>query len=123
VLTVTRLLPDPTFYPTPALAGQAPPESLAYVALLASGENGKTDALGVVDTDPNSPSYSRLVGQSIFRTREMNYTISAGMRAAHTCALGTECACGAALSRGAWHELVAHPRRRHQSPIPATRRW
>jgi len=66
VLTVTRLLPDPTFYPTPALATQAPPESLAYVALLASGENGKTDALGVIDTDPKSASYSRLVGQVDF---------------------------------------------------------
>ena len=42
---MTRLLPDPTFYPTPALAAEAPPEGLAYVALLASGENGKTDDL------------------------------------------------------------------------------
>src|SRR6476660_5403945 len=63
---MTRLLPDPTFYPTPALAAQAPPEGLAYVALLASGENGKTDALGVIDTDPKSTSYGRLVGQVDF---------------------------------------------------------
>ena len=63
---MTRLLPDPTFYPTPTLATAAPPEGLAYVALLATGENGKTDALGVVDTDPRSPSYGRLVGQVDF---------------------------------------------------------
>jgi selenium-binding protein 1 len=61
-----RLLPDPTFYPSPSLASEAPAEGLAYVALLASGENGKTDALGVVDTDPKSPSYGRLVGRVDF---------------------------------------------------------
>ncbi|HEY6825958.1 MAG TPA: selenium-binding protein SBP56-related protein, partial [Gemmatimonadaceae bacterium] len=66
VHTMPRFLPDPTFYPSPALAAQAPPENLAYVALLADGENGKTDALGVVDTDPRSSSYGRLVGQVDF---------------------------------------------------------
>lgn len=50
-----RMLPDPTFYPSPKLAGDAPAESLAYVALLTPGDNGKKDALGVVDTDPESP--------------------------------------------------------------------
>ena len=44
---MARLLPDPTLYP--AMAAEAPAEQLAYVALLASGDNGKTDALGVVD--------------------------------------------------------------------------
>ncbi len=61
-----RMLPDPTFYPSPALAAEAPPEKLAYVALLATGNNGKTDALGVVDTEPGSPSFGRLVGQVDF---------------------------------------------------------
>ena len=37
---MARWKPDPTFYPTPALAGEAPPEDLAYVALLASAESG-----------------------------------------------------------------------------------
>ena len=63
---MTRLLPDPTFYPTPALAAEAPPEGLAYVALLTSRDDGRTDALGVVDTDPKSVSYGRLVGQVAF---------------------------------------------------------
>jgi methanethiol oxidase len=31
-----RWTPDPTFYPTPALAGGAPAEKLAYVAPLAN---------------------------------------------------------------------------------------
>jgi selenium-binding protein 1 len=60
---MARMLPDPTFYPSPAMAGEAPAESLVYVALLTPGANGKKDALGVVDTDPGSPEYGRLVGK------------------------------------------------------------
>ena len=63
---MARMLPDPTFYPSPSMAGEAEPEGLAYVALLATGENGKTDALGVVDTDPASAEYGRLVGKVDF---------------------------------------------------------
>jgi len=63
---MARLLPDPTFYPSPKMAGEARPESLAYVALLTSGHNGQKDALGVVDTDPASPDYGRLVGKLQF---------------------------------------------------------
>jgi methanethiol oxidase len=58
---MSRMLPDPTFYASPTLAGEAPPEKLAYVALLAPEGNGKKDALGVVDTDPASSSYGKLV--------------------------------------------------------------
>ncbi|MEJ2678795.1 MAG: selenium-binding protein SBP56-related protein, partial [Gemmatimonadota bacterium] len=46
--------------------GEAPPEKLAYVALLADGTNGKTDAMGVIDTDPASGEYGRLVGKVSF---------------------------------------------------------
>src|SRR5438094_7111099 len=60
---MARWKPDPTFYATPALAGEAPPEDLAYVALLASAGSGKPDAMGVVDTNPASSGYGRLVGQ------------------------------------------------------------
>ena len=60
---MARLLPDPTFYPSPKMAGEASPESLAYVALLTAGETGQKDALGVIDTDPTSPTYGTLVGQ------------------------------------------------------------
>jgi methanethiol oxidase len=60
---MARLLPDKTFYPSPSLAGEAPPEELAYVALLTPEQNGKTDALGVIATDPASAEYGRLVGR------------------------------------------------------------
>jgi hypothetical protein len=45
------------------MAGEAPRESLAYVALPTVGHNGLRDALGVVDTDPASPDYGRLVSK------------------------------------------------------------
>ena len=43
------LKPDPTFYPSPKMAMQAPPEKLAYVALINPKKSGAPDAIGVVD--------------------------------------------------------------------------
>ena len=58
--------PDPTFYPSPAHAAKAPPEDVAYVALLAGEGNGHKDGLGVVDVSPDSPSFGRLIGKLDF---------------------------------------------------------
>jgi len=55
--------PDPTFYPSPRMAMQAPPEKLAFVAMLNANGNNRPDALGVVDLDPASSGYGRIVGQ------------------------------------------------------------
>ena len=63
---MARLRPDPSFYPSPKLAMEAPAERLAYVALLAGGRNGGRDGIGVVDTDPESRSFGRLVGLTEF---------------------------------------------------------
>src|SRR5688500_2180178 len=60
---MARLLPDPTFYPSPTMASGAPSETLAYVALLAPEGNGKKDALGVVGPGPAAPHLRRLVGR------------------------------------------------------------
>ena len=60
---MTRWRPDPTYYPSPKLAIEAPPERLAYVALLNPKHVGQPDAVGVVDVDPSSKTYGRLVGQ------------------------------------------------------------
>src|SRR5215813_14009272 len=57
-----RWQPDPTFYPSPRMAMEAPPEKLAYVALLNPNKNGH-DAMGVLDTDPASKSYGTMVGR------------------------------------------------------------
>jgi len=54
--------PDPTFYPSPRLAAKAPAERVAYVASF--DPTRKTpDALAVVDVDPKSASYSKIVGR------------------------------------------------------------
>ncbi len=55
--------PDPSFYPSPRLAMQAPPERLAYVATINPNPDGRPDAIAVVDVDPRSPTYSRVVGR------------------------------------------------------------
>jgi selenium-binding protein 1 len=46
---------DPTFYPSPRTAMEAPAEELAYVALI------KPDALAVVDVNPDSRTYSQVI--------------------------------------------------------------
>jgi methanethiol oxidase len=47
--------PDPTFYPSPRLAMQAPPEKLAYVAAFNPNGDARPDAMHVVDLNGNSP--------------------------------------------------------------------
>jgi selenium-binding protein 1 len=45
------------------MAMQAPPEKLAYVTMLNVGGGNRRDAMGVVDLDPASSGYGRIVGQ------------------------------------------------------------
>lgn len=54
--------PDPSFYPSPALAMQAAPETFAYVAML-DPTRARPDALIVVDVDPGSATYGRQISQ------------------------------------------------------------
>jgi selenium-binding protein 1 len=60
---MTLWKPDPTFYPSPRLAMQAPPEGLAYVAALNPNKDGRPDAMAVVDIAAGSPTYGQLVGR------------------------------------------------------------
>jgi selenium-binding protein 1 len=61
--------PDPSFYPSPKMAMQAPREELAYVAILnpssALNLNGdrRSDALAVLDLDSDSETYGDVVGR------------------------------------------------------------
>src|ERR671924_166527 len=57
------LKPDPTFYPSPRLAMQAPPEKHAFVAALNPPGSKLNDALLVVDVDPESRTYGQRVGE------------------------------------------------------------
>jgi selenium-binding protein 1 len=65
-----RFRPDPTFYPSPRLAMQAPKERLAYVTALDAGAalgrpgEHRHDGLAVVDLDPASPTYSTILSMS-----------------------------------------------------------
>src|SRR5436305_12075364 len=58
-----RWQPDPTFYPSPKMAMEAPAEKLAYVALLNPTLKNGTDAMGVVDVDVGSKAYGKMVGR------------------------------------------------------------
>jgi len=51
------------------MATKAPPETLAYVVRLNPNGNGQADAMCVVDVDPQSSTYSKVVGVT-----EMPYT-------------------------------------------------
>jgi selenium-binding protein 1 len=58
--------PDPSFYPSPRLAAEAPVEKFAYVAALdpkgALGKpGGGPDALAIVDLETASPTYGKIV--------------------------------------------------------------
>src|SRR5215471_2828892 len=58
----TLLRPDPTFYPSPRLAGEAPVETLAYMTTF--DPTGRTpDALLTVDVGPSSATYGQVVGR------------------------------------------------------------
>ncbi|HEX4863949.1 MAG TPA: selenium-binding protein SBP56-related protein, partial [Acidimicrobiales bacterium] len=57
---------DPTFYRSPSEAAAADAERLAYVATLDTSEEGKPDAIVVLDTDPGSASYGQVVGRLDF---------------------------------------------------------
>ena len=60
---MARWKPDPTFYPSPRLAMQGRPESLAYVATLNTNKDARPDAMTIVDVNPESPAYGKMVGR------------------------------------------------------------
>ncbi|HTC24826.1 MAG TPA: selenium-binding family protein [Gemmatimonadales bacterium] len=61
-MSYPTMLPDPTFYPSPRLAASGPAEKLAYVVTISPGDV-RADALVVVDVDPQSTSYAKVVGR------------------------------------------------------------
>jgi selenium-binding protein 1 len=58
---MARMIPDRTFYPSPSMATQAPPETIAYVAML--NPQGGPDALAVLDVNSSSKAYGQQVHQ------------------------------------------------------------
>src|SRR5215217_771367 len=60
-LSMAQWKPDPSFYPSPRMAMAAPAEKLGYVATLNYGRSNRPDELAVVDLDPKSASFGRVV--------------------------------------------------------------
>lgn len=54
--------PDPSFYPTPGSAMEAPAETLAYVVQANTKDDGTPDMIRVVDVDRESASYGQFLG-------------------------------------------------------------
>ena len=54
----TLLKADPTFYPSPRLAMQAPPETVAYAVIVNPGSG--PDGMAVLDVDAGSPRYGQV---------------------------------------------------------------
>ena len=108
--------PDPTFYPSPKLAMQAPPEKLAYVAMLNANGNHRPDALGVVDVDPQSNAYGRLVGQlDMPNVGDELHHFGWNACSASLCPYAPHPHIERRYLIVPGHQFVAHPYRRHQA--------
>jgi len=72
---------DPTFYPSPKLAMEAPVENFAY-ALMLSPDRSKPDALAVVDVKAGSKSRGKIVHTVTMPNKGDEFHHLAGMPAA-----------------------------------------
>ena len=54
---MARLQPDPTFYPSPRLAMQAPQEQLAYVTTINPSGTGRPDGVSMANPMPQQPMF------------------------------------------------------------------
>ncbi len=60
-MATTTLRPDPTFYPSPGLAAEAPPETVAYMVTF-DPTAAQPDRLVTIDVDPASDTYGKPIG-------------------------------------------------------------
>jgi hypothetical protein len=100
------------------MAMDAPAVKLAYVAMVNGNNNGRHDAIGVVDVDPGSSGCGNLVGQVDMPNAgdELHHF---GWNACMPVPARSKPPCGTPLSRSAGHPLVAHPRHRYQAGFEA----
>src|SRR5262245_17778502 len=54
---MARMIPDTSFYPSPGMAMKAPPEAIAYIAVLNAA--GGRDSLTAIDVQPSSKGYGQ----------------------------------------------------------------
>src|SRR5579859_7435611 len=62
-MATTTLRPDPTFYPSPTLAAEAPPETVAYLVTFDPSRRAP-DRLVTLDVDTSSPTYGRPIASA-----------------------------------------------------------
>src|SRR6187200_3622252 len=112
---MTRWTPDPPFYPSPRLAAKAPAEALAYVAAFAP-KRDVPDAIAVIDVDPSSATYSKIVG-GVDMPKIGDELHHYGWNACSSCLCPNAhtSAHRAALSRRSGPALLAHLHSRHQA--------
>ena len=113
---MARWTPDPTFYPSPRLAMDAPAESFAYVALLEPDQTSRPDALGVIDLERGSDTYGQIVStldMAERRRRAAPLRLERLQRRALPVLAAS--ARRAPLSRRPRPALFAHPRDRHEA--------
>ena len=60
---MSSFLPDPTFYPSAALAMEGPQEKCAYVAVLQAPKSGRPNAIVRIDLDPESSTYAQVISR------------------------------------------------------------
>jgi len=56
---MARMIPDTSFYPSPGMAMKAPPEAIAYIAVL--NADGGRDSLTAIDVQPTSKAYGQTI--------------------------------------------------------------
>ena len=59
-----NLRPDPTFYPSPKLAMEAPVENYAFTVMF-SPDGSQSDGIAVIDLNPKSETPGKIVHQVI----------------------------------------------------------
>ena len=118
--------PDPSFYPSARLAGQAPAERLDYVVtfdpqtVLGRSANGKPDSLAVIDVDPMSSACGKIVGRlELGRGNELHQLRVERMQCRALSQLAPS-TCRAPLPGYPRLALLAHLYRRYQArPAPS----
>ena len=114
---------DPTFYRTAAEAAAAPGEQLAYVVAFDRAAQ-KSDAMTVIDVNPASDTFGRVVGWTTSPPSVTSCTTSVGTLAAprSSTRATTSKASRAATS---WCRACAHRTSTCSTPrrTPANRRW
>ena len=116
---MARWTPDPTFSPSPRLAMDAPPETLAYVALVEPDQRSRPDALGVIDLEQGSDTYGKIVSTLEMPARRRAAPLRLERLQRRALPLVAAPARRAPLPARARPALVAHAHHRHASPIRA----